>query len=76
MSDEAKQFYSSTEVAYTAGLRAGKELEKQAAEEAGQHEEGGSSGGGLTWEAIRNMSQEEHAERKAEVDAFLEGQSK
>ncbi len=74
--DEAKQYYPSTEAAFAAGQRRGKELQKQAAEEEGQHEEGGSGESKLTMEEIQGMSQEEHIARKDEVDAFLEGQGK
>lgn len=72
MSDEATQHYNTTEQAYNAGLRKGKELQKQAAEEEREHEGGESK---LTMEDVRAMSPEEHIERKVEVDAFLEEQS-
>lgn len=75
MSDEATQHYNTTEQAYNAGLRKGKELQKQETEEEGQHEDNPSGGSKLTMEEIQGMSQEEHIARKDEVDAFLEEQA-
>lgn len=74
MSDEAKQYYPSTEAAFAAGQRRGKELQKQETEEEGQHEDGSSGGSKLTMEELRGFSAEQHIARKDEVDAFLEEQ--
>lgn len=70
MSDP-KDYYPSTEAAFMAGQNNGMELAKQTAEEETEH---AGSPGGLTMEEVQGMSQEEHVQRRAEVDAFLEEQ--
>lgn len=69
-------YYPNTKAAFMAGQNNGLKLAKQAAEEEAEHEGDSSGGGKLTREEIEGFSAEQHIERRAEVDAFLEEQGK
>lgn len=70
--DDATRHYNTTEQAYNAGLRKGKELQKQETEEEGQRQEDDAAQEGLTFEQIQNMDRQELIDRKPEVDKALE----
>ncbi len=74
MNDESEQHFNTTEQAYAAGVNKGKELQKQA--DAEEREAKEQSNAALTHEALKEMTAEEHTERKDEVNAFLEEQGK